>query len=161
MGEVAVKKSESLWNQIQDIESRIMRRAYDIFRNNGSIFGKDMENWLKAEQELLWKPAIELKEKDNKYELHAAVAGVDTKDIKVEVTAEGVQIQGETRTEKNEEKGETCISEFQSGSLFRSIQFPKKIDPNKVKAEIRNGMLTVTAAIAEEAKPKKVEIHAA
>ena len=161
MGEVAVQKKDSFWDQIQKMEDRIMRRAYDIFRGNGSEFGKDLDHWLAAERELIWKPAIELKEKNNQFELQVAVAGVDPKDLKIEVTAEELLVKGETKTEKKEEKGEVHTSEFQSGSLFRSVRFPKNVDPDKVKAEIKNGLLTVTAPISEEAKARKVEIHAA
>ena len=161
MGEVSVQKKDSFWDQIQKMEERIMRRAYDIFRRNGSEFGKDLDHWLAAERELIWKPAIELKERDNQFELQVAVAGVDPKDLKIEVTAEELLVKGETKTEKKEDKGEVHTSEFQSGSLFRSVCFPKKIDPEKVKAEIKNGLLTITAPISEGAKARKVEIHAA
>lgn len=161
MAEVAIQKKDTIWDDIQKMEERIMSRAYDIFCGEGSTLGKDLENWFKAERELIWKPAIELKEKDNQFQLQVAVAGVDPKDLQVEVTADGLLVKGETKTEKKEEKGEVHTSEFQSGSLFRSVRFPKKIDADKVKAEIKNGMLTITAPIAEEAKARKVNIQAA
>jgi HSP20 family protein len=150
MGDVAIQKSESLWEHIQRMEERITNRAHEIFRDNGSISGRDLDDWFKAEKETVWKPAIELKERENRYELHAAVAGFEPKDLKVEVTPEELLIRGETRSERREEKGQICYSEFQSGELFRSIRFPKRVDPNKVKAEIKNGLLTVTAQIADE-----------
>jgi HSP20 family protein len=161
MSEVAVQKTQSLWDQVQQVHDRIMRRAQDIFQGNGSIFGRDLDNWLAAEQELVWKPAIELKEKDGRFELRVAVAGVDPKDLKVEVTSEGLLVKGETRKEEKKEEGQVRISEFHSGSLFRSLQFPKRIDPDKVKAEVKNGLLTITAPIVETAKAKSVEIQAA
>ena len=161
MGEVTVQKKESVWDELQKMEERVMQRAFDIFRGNGSVFGKDLDNWLAAERELVWKPAIELTEKDNQFEIRVAVAGIDPKDINVDVTAEDLLVKGETKTEKKEDKGEVHTSEFQEGSLFRSIRFPKKVDPNKVKAEIKNGMLTVVAPIAEEAKSRKVSVQAA
>jgi len=161
MGEVAVQKKESVWDQLQKIEARIMQRAFDIFRDNGSALGKDLDNWLAAERELIWKPAIELTEKDNQFEIRVAVAGIDPKDLNVEVTSEALLVKGETKSEKKEQKGEVHTSEFQEGSLFRSIQFPNKVDPNRVKAEFKNGMLTVVAPIAEEAKSRKVSVHAA
>jgi HSP20 family protein len=161
MGEVAVQKKESLWDDIRKMEDRIMCRAYDLFRGNGSVFGRDLDDWLTAERELVWKPAIELKEKDNEFELQVAVAGIDPKDITVEATPDDLLVRGETKTEKKEEKGEIYTSEFQSGSLFRSIHLPKKIDADKAKAEIKNGLLTITAPIAEEAKKRKVTIQAA
>ena len=161
MGEVTVQKSESVWDQLQKMEDRIMRRAYEIFHGTGSVIGNDLDNWLSAERELIWKPAIELKEENNQFQLKIAVAGVDPKELTVEVTSEGLLVKGETKTEKKEEKGELHTSEFQSGSLFRSIRFPKKIDADKVKAELKNGLLTVVAPIAEEAKARKVNIAAA
>jgi HSP20 family protein len=161
MGDVAVQKTESFWDQIQKMEDRVMRRAYDIFRGNGSSIGRDLDNWLTAERELVWKPAIELAEKDNRFEIKVNVAGVDPKDLKVEVTGEDLLVRGETKTEKKEEKGEVYTSEFHSGSLFRSIHLPKKVDAENVKAEIKNGLLTITAPIAEEAKTRKVNVTAA
>jgi len=73
------------------------------------------------------------------------------------VTQEDLLVKGETRIEKKEQKGEVHTSEFESGSLFRSIHFPKKVDPNKVKAELKNGLLTITAPIAEEVKVQKAK----
>lgn len=163
MGEVAVQKKEreSLWDELQKMEERVMKRAYDIFRGNGSIFGNDLDNWLSAERELVWKPAIQLTEKNNQFEIKVAVAGIDPKDINVEVTPDDLLVKGETKTEKTEEKGEVHASEFQCGSLFRSVHLPKKIDPNRVTAEIKNGLLTIVAPVAEEAKARKVNVHAA
>jgi HSP20 family protein len=161
MGEVSVQKRESVWDQLQKMEDRIMRRAYDIFRGNGSIFGSDLDNWLAAERELVWKPPIELKEKDNQFEVQVAVAGVDPRDIAVEVTPEELLVRGETKTERKEEKGEVYTSEFQAGSVFRSIRFPKRVETAKVKADLKNGLLTIVAPIAEEAKSRKVDVHAA
>jgi len=164
MGEVTVQKTDSLWNQIQDMESRVMRRAYDIFHTNGSLFGRDLDDWLTAEREFIWKPAIEVAEKDNHFEIKVAVAGVDPKDLKVEITDEELLVRSETKSEKKDEerdKGRVHVSEFQSGSLFRSVHLPKKIDPNKVKADFKNGLLTVNAPIAEAQQPRKIEIQAA
>jgi HSP20 family protein len=161
MGDVVVQKSESLWDQIRRMEERVTNRAHEIFLSNGSIFGRELDDWFRAEKELVWKPPVELREKDNHYELQAAVPGMDPRDLKIDVTPEELLIRGETRTERKEEKGDVCYSEFQSGSLFRSIRFPKRVDPNKVKAEIKNGLLTVTAPLAEEAKARRVEIPGA
>ena len=160
MSEVPVRRAETLWDQIKDMENRVMNRAYDLFRGNGSG-GRDLDNWLAAERELVWKPAIEVAEKDSRFEIKVAVSGVDPKDIKVEVTVDELLVKGETKTEKEEDKGEIHTSEFQSGSLFRSIHLPKKVDPRQVKATIKNGLLTVTAPIAEEAKTRNVKVQAA
>ena len=160
MAEVAVKKTESFWDEIQKMEERVMRRAYDISLGMGSS-GRDLDNWLAAERELVRRPAIELMEKDNQFEIKVAVAGMDPRNLKVEVTEDDLLVRGETRTEKETEKGEVLTSEFESGSLFRSIHFPKKVDPNKIKAELKNGLLTVTAPVAETAKAAKAKAQTA
>jgi HSP20 family protein len=156
-----VRKTKSIFDEIQKMQDRIMRRAYDIFRLNGDTFGKDIDNWLQAEQELVWKPAIELEEKDNEFRIKVAVPGVDPKNINVEVTPEDILVKADLRHEHEEKKGEVYTCEFASGNLFRSIHLPKKIDPEKVKAEFKNGMLSLKAPVAEEARSKKVTVEAA
>jgi HSP20 family molecular chaperone IbpA len=157
MAVVAVKKSDSFWDQIQKMEERVMHRAHEIFRGNGANSGNDLDHWLTAERELIWKPSIQLQEKNNKFELKINVAGLDAKDLKVEVTRDSLLVRGETERRKKEDKGEIHISEFHSGSLFRSVSFPKPVDPDKVKAELKNGLLMVTAPIAEPAKLGKAQ----
>jgi HSP20 family protein len=143
------------------MEDRIMHRAYDIFRRNGDSFGKDLDNWLTAERETVWKPPIELKEKDHHFEVTMPVAGVDPNDLDIEITPDDLLVKAETRHEHKEDKVEVHTCEFESGRLFRAVRFPKKIDPDKVKAEFKNGLLTISAAIAEETRAKKVTINAA
>ena len=92
---VPIKKTQSIFDKIEKMQDRIMRRAHDIFSTNGGIFGKDIDDWLQAERELVWKPAIELEEKDGEFKLQVAVPGVDAKDIDIEVTAEDILIKAD------------------------------------------------------------------
>lgn len=158
---VPIKKTQSIFDKIEKMQDRIMRRAHDIFSTNGGIFGKDIDDWLQAERELVWKPAIELEEKDGEFKLQVAVPGVDAKDIDIEVTAEDILIKADVKHEHTESKGEVHTCEFASGHLFRSIHLPQPIDADKVKAEFKNGMLTLKAPVAAEAKTKKVKVEAA
>src|SRR5437667_12593779 len=86
---VPIQESSSISDEIKNIEKRIMQRAFEIFQNNG-VLGRDLENWMQAEQELVWKPALELSERNGEFQLEAAVSGVDAKDIEVEVTSEDI-----------------------------------------------------------------------
>jgi HSP20 family protein len=78
--------------------------------------------------------SIELKEKDNAFEVKVAMAGVDPRDLQVEVTGDELLVNAVTKTEKKEEKENVQYSEFASGSLFRSIRFPNKVNADSVKA---------------------------
>lgn len=155
-----VKKRESIFDELNSLHDRIMKRAFEIFDGNGHTFATDVDNWLQAERELVWKPAIELEEKDNAIRLQIATPGVDPKDIDIEVTPEYVLVKAETTHEHKEEEGQVHVCEFTSGNMFRSVRLPKKIDPGKVKAEFKNGVLTLTAELAEEAKARKIELKA-
>ena len=158
---VPIRKSKSIFDEVERMRDRIMRRAYDIFTSNGGLFGKDTEDWIQAEQELVWRPAIELTEKDDEYRLELAAPGVDPKNIDIEVTPEDILIRADVHHEHRKEEGDVYACEFAHGNLFRSIHLPKKIDPEKVKAEFKNGLLSLNAPVAEEARAKKVTIEAA
>lgn len=158
---VLIHRTQSILDEITDTQNRIMRRAYEIFEENGSVFGRELDHWLQAERELQWTPAIELCETDNEFRLEAALSGVDAKDIDIEVAPEDIVLKSDIRHEHNERKGTVLICEFTPGKMFRSIHLPRKINPEKVKAEFRNGLLRLTAEIAEEARVKKLKPEAA
>jgi HSP20 family protein len=142
------------------MHDRIMKRAFEIFDGKGHAFGTDIDDWLQAERELVWKPAIELQEKDKEIHLQMAAPGIDPKDIDIEVTPEDILVKAETHHEHKEDKGEVHVCEFTSGNMFRSVHLPKKIDPDKVKVEFKNGMLSLTAEIAKEAQARKIDVKA-
>ena len=157
---VAIRKISSIFDEVNQMEERIMRRAYDIFERNGRSLGRDLDHWLQAERELLWKPAVELREEAGEFCLEVAASGVDPKDIDIEVTPEDIVLKADIQ-HHHEKKGTVHTCEFQSGRMFRSIHLPKRINPDKVKAEIKNGLLTLKAEIAEEARAKKIKTEAA
>jgi HSP20 family protein len=158
---VVVRKISSILDEMNQMQERITRRAYDLFEQSGRLFGRDLDDWLQAERELVWKPALELRETDGEFVLEVAVPGVDPKDIDIEVTPEYIVLKADIQHEHEEKKGNVHICEFQSGKMYRSIHLPKKINPDKVKAEFKNGLLKLKAEIAEEARAKKIKPEAA
>ena len=158
---VPIKKTVSLFDELNLMRERIMQRAFEIFDSNGQVFGRDLDDWLQAERELTWNPSIELEEKDNEFRLLIGVPGVDPKDIDIEVTAEDILVKAEVRHEHEEKKGKVHVCEFASGNFFRTIHLPKRIDPDKVKAEFKSGMLTLKAEIAEEVQAKNISVGVA
>jgi HSP20 family protein len=155
-----VRKTESILDKIQDAENRIRARAFELFAGSG-LFGRDLDNWLLAEDEITLRPAIELREKDNQFKLKISVPGVDPKAIDIEATSEDILVKADLHHEHESNEGDVHTCEFRSGSLFRAIRLPKKIDPDKVKAEVKNGMLLLTADIVEEARARKVSVQTA
>jgi HSP20 family molecular chaperone IbpA len=142
---LAIRKTESIFDTIERMNAQISRRAYEIFEGRG---GNELENWLAAERELRWQPPIELREKDDEFVLKMAAAGLNPKDIEIEVTPESLVLKGEVRHEHREDTGTVHACEFECGTLFRAIHFPKRIDPAKMKAQLKNGMLHIKAPLA-------------
>jgi HSP20 family protein len=160
---IELRKTDTIFDELERLHQAISRRAYDVFRNRetqGTLWDDPLTDWLTAEHEFVWKPAVELRQKDGQFEVLAALPGVEAKDLDVRITPEDLLIRAETAHEHTADKGAVHLCEFDGGKLFRSIHFPEKIDPDSVKAEYRNGMLRLTAAIAKAA-PQKVEIKAA
>lgn len=158
--DIGLRKSDTIFEELDQIHRAISRRAYDLFKDRGTLWGSAVADWLNAEGELVWKPAVELRRKNDQFEVLAATPGVDPKDLDVQITPEDLLIKAAVDHEHAAEEGAVQLCEFKSGKLFRSIHFPEKIDPDSVKAEYRNGMLHLTAAIAK-AVPTRVNVKAA
>jgi HSP20 family protein len=156
-----VRKTDTIFDELRTMQEKIMSRAFEIFRGNGDIFGRDLDNWLAAERALVWKPAIELEETEKEFKLKVAVPGVEPRELDIEVTPDDFLVKAEVQHEHKKDKGKVHTCEFVSNNLFRAVHFPRKVNPEKVRAEFKNGILYVTAEIAEEAKAKKVKIEAA
>jgi HSP20 family molecular chaperone IbpA len=97
-----IAKAESVFDELQDMHDRIARRAYDIFTNNGRTVGRELDDWLEAENELVWEPSIELSETDKEFVLDMAIPGVDAKDIDMEVTPDYLVVKAGSRHDHQE-----------------------------------------------------------
>lgn len=159
--DIQLRTTDSIINELEQLEREISDRAYALFRDRGSLFGDSLADWLNAERSLVWKPAIELRQKDGEVEILAALPGVTAKDIDVEVTPQDVLIQAKVNHEHTADKGEVQVCEFSHAKAFRSLHLPTPIDATSVKAEYRDGMLKLTAAKAKSTAPTKVAVNVA
>jgi HSP20 family protein len=153
---IKVQKVESICDETQKIHTQIAQRAYEIFEKSGLPFGRELDNWLAAESELIWKPPIELSERDGCFLVKAATPGIDIQDIDVRVTPDDLLI-GAGGRHQHRDDGAVHTCEFSCGTLFRAIRFPKPVNPDKTRAESKNGILKLTAEIAEGAPNREVE----
>lgn len=103
-------------------------------------------------------------ETDKEICITAELPGIEKDDVDVEIAGDKITISGEKKSEK-EEKGEKEGRKFHriersSGEFRRMTRLPFEIDPDSVKADVKNGVLTVTVPKPAEAqqKAKKVEI---
>lgn len=158
MANVAVTRRDSISDQLEHLHQQIAERAYELFRTRNTLWGDPWADWFTAEQELVWKPAVELREKDGAFTVLAAVAGADPKDVTVDITPHEVAIKATIDHAHSREEGQVHQSEFRTGRIFRSIHFPEPVDVAKARAEYRNGLLTITAPIVPEEQAKRIDI---
>ena len=155
------RKAERLVDELERLQKQITERAYEMFRKRGTLLGAALDDWLAAEKQTIWKPAIEVCQEDNTFVIEAAVAGVEPRELDIQVTPDTVLIKADTMHAHAEKKGTVHVCEFEAGPLFRLVRLPVTIDPDAVKAEYRNGLLRITAAMAAAKRTKTVEVQAA
>jgi HSP20 family protein len=103
-------------------------------------------------------PMVNFSEDEGHVYVDALVPGVDPKDTDLTVLRNTITINGE-RKPFVEQKGQVVHrSELGSGKFSRTLELPVDIDPNKINAEYRDGILRITLAKAEHVKPKKIAI---
>lgn len=106
-----------------------------------------------------WSPAVDIKETEDKFVIHADLPGVKTNDI--EVTAENgvLTIKGKRESKKEEEKDDYKRVERFSGSFMRRFTLPTSADLDKISAKSKDGVLELSIPKSEKhAKPKRIDI---
>ena len=106
-----------------------------------------------------WMPAVDIFQTDqHEVVLKAEVPGVKREDIDIKVENNTLTIKGERRQEKSVAKEHYHRVERCYGAFTRSFSLPNTIDSEKVRAEYRDGVLTVTLPLREEAKPRQITV---
>src|SRR6185312_3626049 len=80
---VTITPVENLMDRINKMSHAITRRAYEIFEGNGRMFGHDLEDWFKAEMDLLHPVHVNIAESGDRLEVNAEVPGFSEKEIEV------------------------------------------------------------------------------
>ncbi|MEX1129434.1 MAG: Hsp20 family protein [Vicinamibacterales bacterium] len=150
---------DSVLAEVEGVQRHIALRAREIFRARGGAFGHAVEDWITAERETIWRPALEVRRTRDAFVVEAAIAGIDPKQLDVQVTPTELVLGAPVHHSDREQEGEVVVCEFANGPLFRSYTFSDPVDPARVSAQYRNGMLRVTAPLAQPAT--KVEVEAA
>jgi len=105
-----------------------------------------------------WTPAIDVFEDKENVVVKAELAGMKKEDIEVTLHEGTLNITGERKTEKKVEEAGLYRSERFFGRFQRAVTLPSPVNGAKVKAEYKDGILTVTLPKTEEAKPKQIDV---
>jgi HSP20 family protein len=105
-----------------------------------------------------WAPPVDIYETEDAIVLKAELPGIDPKDVEVRVEDNTLYLKGERNYEKEVKEQNYHRIERSYGSFARSFSLPNSIDAEKVKAEYKDGLLTLTMPKREETKPKTIKI---
>ena len=161
-----------IFAEFDGITDRIRQRAYELFRAHGFYDGGDLEDWLTAEREVCW-PSAELRESGEEFHCSVALAGFEADDLTVTATPDEIIVKAEQHRETSApEKAEADApetetvhwSDFHYENVYRHIGLPAEVDVDKVKAEFKHGLLTITApklAMGEALEPREIAVSTA
>jgi len=135
----------SPWNALSMNPFALMRRMSEdmdrMFAGSAGSASEDGSTWF---------PAVEVTERDNSLVIRADLPGINQNDLKVEVTPEGLTLQGERKRQHEERGAWGYRSERTYGSFYRTIPLPEGASTDNAKAEFKDGVLEVTVAIPEQ-----------
>ena len=164
---VGVPTAQQSWHPFETLRCEVDRLFEDFGRDLWpSPFRRptfNVEPFWRGELKFAAAPAVDIVEKDKAFEITADLPGMDEKNVEVQVVNGNLAIKGEKKDEKEEKKKDFYLQERRFGSFERSFSIPEGVDADKIEANFKKGVLTVTLPKKPEAqKPaKKIDVKAA
>jgi HSP20 family protein len=138
------ESSSREWNRLRREIDRLFEEPFDLFTPTTFFEG--------------WVPAVDIYEDKDKITVQAALPGMKKDQIDVSLHRDTLTISGERKQESEEKDCDVCRSERYFGRFQRSITLPQPVDQNKIDAQYKDGVLTITCQKSEEAKRRQIEI---
>jgi HSP20 family molecular chaperone IbpA len=157
-----LQNSDPIFAETEAVQNRIRQRAFEISQTRPPD-AHALYDWKMAESEIMSVPSVEITERDGKFEVKFAVAGLNPDDVNVMVAPQQILLKSEYRHHHDTQAGTVHLCDFRSALIFRSVDLPEPIDVNTVKAELGDGVILVNAsrgaqtekAPAEQARPQR------
>jgi HSP20 family molecular chaperone IbpA len=151
---VVLENDELISSETERLQARIRARAYELSQQRGHA-GREIDDWVTAESEIMSVPPAELIERDGIFQVTLGILGIDLEDMRVLASADQILVRGDYRYDREKVDGIVHLCDFRSATLFRSIRFPQPVDPNSLDLQLQDALLVITApkAGAPEAAP--------
>ena len=102
---------------------------------------------------------VDVTESEDEYVLTANIPGVEAEDVSVKLEDQIVSISADISTEEEDEQNGYLVRERRVGKYNRNLRLGSKFEHDKVKAVVKNGVLTLSIPKATESKPRRVEVE--
>jgi len=128
--------------------TRLFEEFFSDFPFSGSILeGRDH-----------WTPSVDIIEKEGNLILRAELPGISEKQIELKLEGNTLTLKGERKMENKDKEGTYHRIESSYGSFTRSFRLPDTVDAEKINADYKNGVLTVTIPQKPEVKPREIPV---
>ena len=136
---------------------------HELDRMMNDFFAWRMRPWWVARPLGAWPgetvaPALDVYEEKDEIVVKAELPGMDKDRIAVEVSGSELMLKGEKRKEEKVEEGNYYRRERSCGAFRRSVELPKDVQGDKIKASFKKGILEVRLPKTEKAKAKEIKI---
>jgi HSP20 family protein len=138
---------EKVKDLIQKRSREMTDRELTTSAGNGNAIVREHLTWL--------TPAIDIHEDAEGLTLLADLPGVGKKDLHINIEQEVLTIEGHLQVPSD---GEFYRREFASCGYFRRFQLPEHVDVDQIRAEMKDGVLTLRLPKAEAARPRRIEV---
>jgi HSP20 family protein len=137
---------------IRKPENPVSSRLFDDFFTDfpfTSYFPEQKENWI---------PSVDVLEKDGNLILRAELPGMSEQQIDLKLEGNTLTLKGERKMDKEDKKNNYHRVESFYGSFTRSFRLPETVNLEKISADYKNGVLTVTIPQRPEVRPREIPV---
>jgi HSP20 family protein len=106
-----------------------------------------------------WTPALDVYEQKDNLVVKVELPGMKREDIEVSLHDGSLSISGERKAQEKYQDAEVYRAERFVGRFQRTVTLPTPVAADKITAQYKEGILTVTLPKTEEAKPKQIEVN--
>ena len=142
------------WNPI--------REMYNFRHRMNHMFDNAFTPALKEDEALSmwnWKPAVDIYDNDRNIVIKAELPGMEKKDIILQVNGRVLTLKGEHSSENEVKEDKYHRRERSYGKFERVFTLPAEVDPDKITADYKDGVLKIDIPKPEEQKPKQITLH--
>ena len=157
--------NETLTNNQQEHMNLIKLQRFPLSPLAGlgrlSHFQDDLErlfSTVKENSSSQWEPSLDIFEEKDNYVVKVELPGVSKEEVALSLEKGTLTISGERKAETTNESSELYYRERNHGRFERSINLPESVTADKVTAQFKDGVLTVTLPKNEAAKPRRIDI---
>lgn len=157
MSQLRLLNTRDALARMSALSESIALRAFEIFESRGRSDGKDLDDWLRAEAELVHSTHLDVAESDDVLAVHAEVPGFSADELQVSLEPRRLTITGKRETRNDKASLRIIFRDQCSDQIFRVLDLPLEIDPKKSTVALKDGILEIIISKAAAARPS-VEI---